>query len=65
MNIIQLIAKPLSALGLALILIVPILYFTASVGASTMQNLMLTGTVLWFLSAPLWVKSDRGDSTSI
>jgi hypothetical protein len=64
MNSIQSIVKPISWLALALVLVVPLLFFFGVVGPSKLRAFVLTGTVMWFATAPLWVRSDRGASGS-
>jgi hypothetical protein len=44
-----------SAIALALIVGPACLYFADIVGKPRMQSLMIVGTVLWFVSAPLWL----------
>lgn len=71
MKTLQLFAKPLSAIGLALIIITPVLFFTGTLDSKQMNALLLAGTLAWFISAPFWVKSDtdreahRKDDVSI
>jgi hypothetical protein len=52
------IAKPVSWASLLLIVIPPVLNFTGSVSAELMNNLLLAGTVIWFVTASLWMKSE-------
>jgi len=49
--------KLLSFLGLALALIPSMLVFKGIITMNTHFTLMLVGTVLWFITAPLWMKS--------
>lgn len=51
-------AKPISWGSLLLILVPPVLFFTGSINQPTMQTLMLTGTIIWFITASLWMKSE-------
>lgn len=51
-------AKPVSWASLLLIVVPPILYFTGSIGSSLMNQLLLAGTFIWFISASLWMKSE-------
>lgn len=50
----------LSAIALALIVVPVLMYFGDSIDKSRMRTLMLAGTVLWFISAPLWM--DKRDN---
>jgi hypothetical protein len=52
------IAKPVSWASLLLIVAPPILLFTGSINASLMNQLLLAGTIIWFVSASLWMKSE-------
>ena len=50
----------ISATGLALIIVPACLYLAGFTDKPQMNTLMLVGTVLWFLSAPLWIgKTER------
>lgn len=52
------IVKPVSWLSLALIVVPPILYFSGSLSQAAMNQFMLAGTFIWFISAALWMKSE-------
>ncbi len=52
------IAKPVSWLSLLLIVIPPILFFTGSMTQPVMNQFMLAGTIIWFVTASLWMKSE-------
>jgi hypothetical protein len=52
------IAKPVSWASLLLIVVPPVLYFTGSIDATLMNQLLLTGTIIWFVTASLWMKSE-------
>lgn len=52
------IAKPVSWVSLALIIVPPFLYFGGTVSQAVMTQIMLAGTFIWFLSASLWMKSE-------
>jgi hypothetical protein len=52
------IAKPVSWLSLLLIVVPPILFFTGAISQPLMNQLLLAGTVIWFISASLWMKSE-------
>jgi hypothetical protein len=45
----------ISFAGLGCVIIPPILYLTGSLQKDSMQQIMLVGTLLWFLSVPLWM----------
>lgn len=45
----------ISFVGLALVIVPACLYLAGSTDKSQMKTLMLVGTVLWFVSAPLWM----------
>ncbi len=47
--------------GLALVVVPAGLYLGADVGKSSMQSMMLAGTVLWFIAAPFWNGRPGGD----
>lgn len=51
-------AKPVSWASLSLIVVPPVLYFTGSISSSLMNQLMLAGTLIWFASTSLWMKSE-------
>ncbi len=48
--------KVLSAIGLALTVIPSFYVFVGSITWQTHADLMLGGTVLWFVTAPFWMK---------
>lgn len=50
------IAKILGIVALGLTVIPPILNATASLGETTMKGLMLAGCILWFVTAPTFMK---------
>jgi hypothetical protein len=52
------IAKPVSWASLLLIVAPPILHFNGSICANTMNQLLLAGTIIWFVTASLWMKSE-------
>ncbi len=58
MNSLTSIAKPVSALSLLLIILAPILFFTGTLQIELMKTLLLVGTLAWFISASLWMKSE-------
>jgi len=51
--------KLISFLGLALTVVPAFLVFTGSMGWGTHATLMLLGAVLWFGSAPFWMREKR------
>ena len=52
------IAKPVSWASLLLIIVPPLLNFNGSIDSSLMNQLLLAGTVIWFVTASLWMKSE-------
>ncbi|MGL4400857.1 MAG: hypothetical protein ACRCXD_13385 [Luteolibacter sp.] len=52
------IAKPVSWASLALIVVPPILFFNGSLSQAAMNQFLLAGTVIWFVTASLWMKSE-------
>ncbi len=50
--------KVLSYIGLALTVIPSFYVFAGSITWQTHADLMLGGTVLWFVTAPFWIKRD-------
>lgn len=48
----------LSFLGLALTVIPAFFVFFGAIAWNTHANLMFAGMVLWFISAPFWIKTD-------
>jgi hypothetical protein len=52
----QLAAKILAPLGLALTVVPPVLFAFHMIPAGPLKQLMLAGCALWFLAAPLWMK---------
>jgi hypothetical protein len=51
------ILKIISLLGLALTIVPSMLVFKGVIDLKLHYNLMIVGMVLWFGSAPLWMKS--------
>ena len=49
-------AKILGFIALGLTVAPPILYATLSLPEAVMKNLMLIGCVLWFVTAPIFMK---------
>lgn len=58
MKTLKAIAKPISWGSLLLIVVPPILFFTGSLAQPVMNHLMLAGTLIWFASASLWMRSE-------
>lgn len=60
MKTLSMIAKPLSWASLLLIAVPPVLLFTGSITADSFQlkPMMLIGTVIWFVTTPLWMKGE-------
>ncbi len=52
------IGKPVSWASLLLIVVPPLLNFNGSIDSSLMNQLLLAGTVIWFVTASLWMKSE-------
>jgi len=48
-----------SVIALALVIAPSCLYLADVIDKPMMKLLMLAGTVLWFVSAPLWLGRDR------
>ena len=51
----KLLVKFISYVGLGLTLIPSLLVFTGNISLDSGKMLMLIGTVVWFLSAPIWM----------
>ncbi|MBK1883594.1 hypothetical protein JIN85_14320 [Luteolibacter pohnpeiensis] len=51
-------AKPVSWSSLSLIVIPPILFYSGGISQAVMCQLMILGTIIWFISAPLWMRSE-------
>ncbi len=50
----------ISWLGLALVIVPPMLYLVGSTDKHTMQWVMLAGTILWFGTVPFWMGRSSG-----
>jgi hypothetical protein len=50
--------KILSYLGLGMTVIPSFYVFAGSISWQTHANVMLGGTILWFVTAPFWMKKD-------
>ena len=51
-------AKPLGLLALAGTIIPPALFMFKLLPLETMKTIMLASTIIWFVTAPLWLKTD-------
>lgn len=49
-------AKASSCVALLLIVVPPLIYFVEAISLDTCKHLLATGTVLWFIVAPLWMR---------
>ena len=49
-------AKILGLLSLVGTIVPPILFLTQNLGEGAMKLVMLLSTVVWFVTAPLWMK---------
>lgn len=45
----------IAMIGLILTIVPSILVFTNTIEITTHKNIMLVGTILWFITAPLWM----------
>ncbi len=54
----KMLVRILSAIALGLTVIPSILVFVGNITWQTHADLMLGGTVLWFVTAPYWMKKD-------
>jgi hypothetical protein len=55
--------KLLSFIGLGLNIVPAILVFSAVMTPDTCKQLMLVGTVIWFVSAPSWMNKGQEDAS--
>lgn len=53
----------ISYIGLALVIAPACLYLAGAIDKAEVKTFMLAGTLLWFLSAPLWMGKNEGDKT--
>ncbi|MEL6105597.1 MAG: hypothetical protein AAFU85_06160 [Planctomycetota bacterium] len=53
------VAKTVSWVGLALVLVPSVLAMSGSVSGESVKWLALTGTVVWFVAAALWIGRDE------
>ncbi len=54
----QKIAKPLALLALVATILPPILFLAKSMAEGPMKWIMLAGSILWFATAPFWLKEN-------
>jgi high-affinity Fe2+/Pb2+ permease len=59
----KLLASTLAVLALCLTVIHSILVFNGTIENDLNKNLMMAGTVLWFVAAPIWFRKGRGDKS--
>ncbi len=57
-NQLRLYAKPISWASLLLIIVPPIMHFSGGLDAAMMKGFLMAGTVIWFLTASLWMKGE-------
>jgi len=53
------VAKVLGLLALAGTIIPPVLFLTKSLALEPMKLIMLIAMVVWFVTAPLWMRGDE------
>ncbi|ARA94149.1 hypothetical protein AWN76_013965 [Rhodothermaceae bacterium RA] len=56
----SLVLKLLSAAGLGLTIVPAFLVFAGRLTWEAHANLVLAGTILWFVTAPFWMKTGDG-----
>lgn len=61
----KILARILSAVGLSLIFVPSCMYFFGAIDKPQMNWLMIIGTALWFLSAPLWIGATSPEETEV
>ncbi len=52
------IAKPIGLLSLAGTIVPPLLFMFHKLDLDPMKNIMFVSCVLWFVTAPLWMKAE-------
>ncbi|MEY4244963.1 MAG: hypothetical protein RLZZ245_2548 [Verrucomicrobiota bacterium] len=52
------IALPLGILALVGTIVPPLLFLVHKIEADPMKNIMLVACFLWFITAPMWMKSE-------
>lgn len=56
-----LLLKTVSALGLAITIVSPVLAWTTAISAESNKTALVVGMLLWFGTAVLWIKHDTTD----
>lgn len=59
-----LVCKIVSLVSLLLTIIPCILFFTGTLGHEAVKTVALIGTVVWFISTPLWMGRDLSPADS-
>jgi hypothetical protein len=52
------IAKPIGLLALVGTIVPPFLFMLHKLEIGPMQNIMLVSCIVWFMTAPLWMKTE-------
>lgn len=52
------IAFPVGILALAGSIVPPVLFLLQKIEVDPMKNIMLISTFVWFITAPMWMKSE-------
>ncbi len=55
---IKAIAKPIGLLSLVGTIVPPLLFMFQKLDLDSMKNIMLVSCVLWFITAPIWMKAE-------
>ncbi len=56
--------KAISYIGLILTLFPSFLVFSGAIDIDTNKNLMLIGTILWFITAAMWQKKPKTEEAA-
>ncbi len=56
-------ASILAVLALCLTVVPSSMVFNGTIENDLNKKLMLTGTLLWFVAAPIWFRKDTGEKT--
>lgn len=59
----KLLASIFAVLALCLTVVPSILVFYGTIENDLNKKLMMAGTLLWFVAAPIWFRKDRGEKT--
>lgn len=51
-------ALPVGALALLGTIVPPVLFMFHMIGQDPMKNIMLVSCLVWFVTAPMWMKSE-------